>query len=40
MSINIEEFFAYCACIIIMCDAFLDKVNHHFVSSDMKCAGF
>lgn len=32
MSINVDEefFFARCACIIIMCDAFLDKVNHRF----------
>lgn len=32
MSINVDEevFFARCACIIIICDAFLDKVNRHF----------
>lgn len=32
MSINVDEefFFARCTCIIIMCDAFLDKVNHRF----------
>lgn len=32
MSINVDEEFVFAcsACIIIMCDAFLDKVNHHF----------